>query len=114
MGGRRRTAQGFVGAGACGQKRNRSDAAACRTALANLGKMFPLFCYREEATLRQRLALCVGMWPRGEVGAGVLVVSLGYGIGGAIVGAATMSLALNLLLTGVFIWVVKRLIAAQQ
>ncbi len=84
------------------------------TALANLGKMFPLFCYRKETTLRQRLALCIGMWPRGEVGAGVLVVSLGYGIGGAVVGAATMSLALNLLLTGVFIWTVKRLIAGSD
>lgn len=84
------------------------------TVLANLGKMFPIFCYRKEATLRQRLALCIGLWPRGEVGAGVLVVSLGYGVGGAIVGAATMSLALNLLLTGVFILIVKRLIATQK
>lgn len=83
------------------------------TALANLGKMFPLFCYRKEAAFRQRVALCIGMWPRGEVGAGVLVVSLGYGVGGAVMGAATMSLALNLLLTGVFILIVKRLIAAQ-
>jgi hypothetical protein len=41
----------------------------------------------------------------------VLVVSLGYGIGGVMVGAATLSLALNLLLTGVFILIVKRLIA---
>jgi Kef-type K+ transport system membrane component KefB len=82
------------------------------TALANLGKMFPIFCYRKEVTLRQRLALCIGMWPRGEVGAGVLVVSIGYGVGGAIAGAATMSLALNLLLTVVFILIVKRLIAS--
>jgi Kef-type K+ transport system membrane component KefB len=84
------------------------------TVLANLGKMFPLFCYRKEATLRQRLALCIGMWPRGEVGAGVLVVSLGYGIGGMMVGAATLSLALNLLLTGVFILIVKRLISGPE
>lgn len=84
------------------------------TALANLGKMFPLFCYRKEAAFRQRLALCIGMWPRGEVGAGVLVVSLGYGVEGMIAGAATMSLALNLLLTGVFILIVKRLITAQR
>jgi hypothetical protein len=49
------------------------------------------------------------MWPRGEVGAGVLVISLSYGIGGPIVTVAMLSLALNLLLTGVFIYVVKRL-----
>jgi Kef-type K+ transport system membrane component KefB len=84
------------------------------TVLSNLGKMFPVLCYRKEATFRERLALCVGMWPRGEVGAGVLLVSLGYGIGGTMVGAATLSLALNLLLTGVFILIVKRLITAQR
>ncbi|MCK6446086.1 MAG: sodium:proton antiporter [Planctomycetes bacterium] len=83
------------------------------TLLANLGKMFPLFCYRGEATWRERLALCIGMWPRGEVGAGVLVVSLGYGIGGTMVTVATLSLALNLVLTGVFIVWVKRLIAVR-
>ncbi|MBD3232581.1 MAG: sodium:proton antiporter [candidate division Zixibacteria bacterium] len=80
------------------------------TILANLGKMFPLFVYRKEASWRERLALCIGMWPRGEVGAGVLIISLGYGIGGAMVTVAALSLALNLLLTGVFIWIVKRLL----
>lgn len=79
------------------------------TLLANLGKMFPVFCYRREAHWRERLALAIGMWPRGEVGAGVLVISLSYGIGGPIVTIAMLSLALNLLLTGVFIWGVGRL-----
>jgi len=82
------------------------------TALANLGKMFPLFVYRKEAHWKERLAICVGMWPRGEVGAGVLIISLGYGIGGQMVTVAALSLALNLLLTGVFIVVVKRLLNA--
>ncbi|MBD3257870.1 sodium:proton antiporter [candidate division GN15 bacterium] len=81
------------------------------TILANLGKMFSLFVYRREAHWRERLALGVGMWPRGEVGAGVLVISLGYGIGGDMVTVAALSLALNLLLTGVFILMVKRLLA---
>jgi Kef-type K+ transport system membrane component KefB len=81
------------------------------TVLSNLGKMFPLFCYRQEAGWRERLALCIGMWPRGEVGAGVLVVSLSYGIGGTVVAAATLSLAVNLLCTGLFILAVKRLIS---
>jgi len=80
------------------------------TILSNIGKMYPAFCYREEAHWRHRLALAVGMWPRGEVGAGVLVLSLSYGIGGPIVTVAMLSLALNLMLTGVFILIVKMLI----
>jgi Kef-type K+ transport system membrane component KefB len=81
------------------------------TAISNLGKMFPALCYRREAPLRHRVALAVGMWPRGEVGAGVLVVAIGYGIGGPALTIAVVSLALNLLLTGVFIAGIKRLIA---
>jgi Kef-type K+ transport system membrane component KefB len=80
------------------------------TALANLGKMFPLFVYRREAHWTERLALSIGMWPRGEVGAGVLIISLGYGIGGMMVTVAALSLALNILLTGLFIVIVKQLL----
>jgi hypothetical protein len=80
------------------------------TLISNLGKMFPAFCYRKEAHWRYRLAVAIGMWPRGEVGAGVLVLSLSYGIGGPIVTVAMLSLALNLALTGFFILVVKKLI----
>jgi len=81
------------------------------TVLANFGKMFPAFCYKRDANWRERLALAIGMWPRGEVGAGVLVVSITYGIGGPIVTVAALSLALNLVLTGVFIWIVQKLLA---
>ena len=81
------------------------------TLLSNLGKMFPLLCYRREAGVRERLALSIGMWPRGEVGAGVLVVALFYALGGPAITVAILSLALNLLLTGAFIVVVKKLIA---
>ncbi|MFO0837177.1 MAG: sodium:proton antiporter [Phycisphaerae bacterium] len=80
------------------------------TVLANLGKMFCVLCYRREATLRERLAVAIGMWPRGEVGAGVLVLSMSYGIGGPVVVVAMLSLALNLLLSGGFIWIIKRLL----
>ena len=80
------------------------------TILSNIGKMFPAFCYRKEAHWRHRLAVAVGMWPRGEVGAGVLVLSLSYGIGGPVVTVAVLSLTLNLVLTGVFIMIVKKLI----
>lgn len=80
------------------------------TCLANLGKMFPVLVYRREATWRQRLAVCIGMWPRGEVGAGVLILSLSYGISGSMIVVAAFSLVLNLVLTGVFIVAVKRLL----
>ncbi len=80
------------------------------TLLSNLGKMYPALCYRREANWKERLGLAIGMWPRGEVGAGILVIALGYGISGPIVTVAALSLALNLILTGVFIWIVKRLI----
>jgi len=82
------------------------------TIVINFGKMYPALCYRREAHWRERLAVAIGMWPRGEVGAGVLVVSLSYGISGLPVAVAMLSLALNLLLTGAFIAVVKRLVGA--
>lgn len=81
------------------------------TFLANLGKMFVALCYRKEAHWRERLALAIGMWPRGEVGAGVLVISLSYGIGGPVLTIALLSLAVNLLLTGGFIWSIRRITA---
>jgi len=76
--------------------------------------MYPACCDRKEAHRLERLALAIGMWPRGEVGAGILVVSLSYGIGGPVLTVAILSLALNLLLTGVFIVIVKRLLARVQ
>lgn len=81
------------------------------TVISNIGKMFPALCYRKEATLRERIALSIGMFPRGEVGAGVLVISLSYGLGGPALTVAVLSLALNLLCTGFFILAVKKLIA---
>lgn len=81
------------------------------TVLSNVGKMFAMLCYRKEAGWRERLAVSVAMFPRGEVGAGVLVISLGYGIGGPTLTVAMLSLALNLLATGLFILAVKKLIA---
>lgn len=80
------------------------------TVLSNLGKMFAAFCYKKEASLRERLAVSVSLFPRGEVGAGILVVSLSYGITGPFVAIGFLSLVLNLVLTGVFILVVKRLL----
>jgi len=78
------------------------------TLLANLGKIFPTLCYKREASLRERWALSIAMWPRGEVGAGILLISMKYGIPSDVVELAQLSLALNLALTGLFIyWVIK-------
>ncbi len=80
------------------------------TILANAGKFFLVFCYSGEATLKQRMALGVAMFPRGEVGAAVLLIGVGYGLGGYDNTLAVLSLALNLVLTGAFIWIVIKLL----
>lgn len=80
------------------------------TILANIGKSFSLLCYRREASWKERLALSVAMFPRGEVGAAVLLIGLGYGFSGYENTLAILSLALNLILTGTFIWIVMRLL----
>ena len=46
------------------------------TLTANLGKMVPIFCYRHEASLKERLSVSLAMCCRGEVSAGILVISL--------------------------------------
>lgn len=84
------------------------------TILLNFGKSFLFFCYRKEASWRNRLALSVAMFPRGEVGAGVLLVAMGYGIGGLAVSLSILSLALNLVLTGVFIMISMALVKKER
>jgi hypothetical protein len=93
------------------------------TFLSNLGKMFPAFCYRHKTgqdvraagagrSLRERLALGVCMFPRGEVGAGVLVIASApaYAVSAAARNAASLSLVLNLICSGLFIVLVKWLV----
>ncbi len=79
--------------------------------LSNIGKCFPVFFYKREASFNERLALCVAMFPRGEVGGGVLLIALSYGLTGLPATLAGLSLALNLVLIGVFILIVKYLIS---
>jgi hypothetical protein len=89
------------------------------TIISNIGKCVPLAAYRNEATLHERLALSVGMFPRGEVGIGVLLVSLEIfrqqnmldlpAVKQSLTIGA-LSLALNLALTGIFIMLVIRLL----
>lgn len=84
------------------------------TILLNLGKSFLFFCYQKEASWRNRLALSIAMFPRGEVGAGVLLVAMGYGIGGLAVSLSILSLAFNLVLTGIFIMISMALVRKER
>lgn len=79
------------------------------TILSNLGKLFPMFFYRYRS-LKERLAMSIGMFTRGEVGAGIIFISLGYGLGGSALVISVLVIVLNLMLTGFFIaWVMKLL-----
>jgi hypothetical protein len=89
------------------------------TIVSNIGKCLPMAAYKTEATLRERLALSIGMFPRGEVGIGVLLVSLEIFRQQSMLDSpavqqsmtiGALSLALNLALTGVFIMAVIRLL----
>ena len=89
------------------------------TVASNIGKCVPMLAYRDESSIRERLALSIGMFPRGEVGIGVLLVSLDIfrqqnmldspAIQQSITIGA-LSLALNLALTGAFIVLMIRLL----
>ena len=78
------------------------------TILSNLGKLAPMFFYRDRS-LTERFALSVGMFTRGEVGAGVIFIAIGYNIGGPILLISVLTLVLNLILTIGFVYVVKHL-----
>ena len=78
------------------------------SALSNLGKLVPLLFYRDRP-FSERLALSVGMFTRGEVGAGVIFIALGYNLGGPALVISVLTLVLNLILTGGFVVWVRRL-----
>ncbi len=81
------------------------------TLISNVGKLFPMFFYRDR-TLSERLAVSIGMFTRGEVGAGVLFIAIGYHLGGVLLVVSVLAMSLNLLLTGIFISFAKRLAIA--
>lgn len=69
------------------------------------GQTFPDVFYRDRK-LSERLALSIGMFTRGEVGAGVIFIALGYSLGGPALVISVLTLVLNLVLTGIFVvWV---------
>jgi Kef-type K+ transport system membrane component KefB len=80
------------------------------TFLCNIGKCFPIFCHKKETSLRQRIALGIAMCPRGEVGAGILLLAISKGAGGYATTVSAMSLALNILLTGLIVYIAIKLV----
>ena len=78
------------------------------TVISNIGKLFPVLCYRDRS-IYERLALSIGMFTRGEVGAGILIIALGYNLGGPILIISILSLVLNLIATGGFVIIVRHL-----
>ena len=76
--------------------------------LSNVGKLFPVFFYRDRK-FSERLALSIGMFTRGEVGAGVIFIALGYNLGGPALVISVLTIVLNLILTGIFVLWVKKL-----
>ena len=78
------------------------------TALSNIGKLLPLFFYRDKS-ITERLALSIGMFTRGEVGAGIVFIALGYGLGGPLLAISLLTILTNLILTGFFVVIVKAL-----
>ncbi len=78
------------------------------TLLSNLGKMVPVFFYKDRK-LSERLAISIGMFTRGEVGAGIIFIAIGYNIGGPLLAISILTIVLNLILTGFFVLIVKKL-----
>ncbi len=78
------------------------------TLLSNIGKLVPIFFYRDRK-FSERLAVSVGMFTRGEVGAGVIFIAISYGLGGSALIISALTLVLNLILTGGFVIWVKNL-----
>ncbi|WP_289293835.1 sodium:proton antiporter [Bacteroides sp. 41_26] len=78
------------------------------SSLSNIGKLFPVFFYRDRK-FSERLALSIGMFTRGEVGAGVIFIALGYNLGGPALAISVLTIVLNLILTGIFVLWVKKL-----
>ena len=76
--------------------------------LSNIGKLFPLFFYRDRK-ISERLALSIGMFTRGEVGAGVIFIALGYNLGGPVLIISVLTIVLNLIFTSIFVLWVKKL-----
>ncbi len=78
------------------------------SALSNIGKLMPLFFYRDRK-LSERLAVSVGMFTRGEVGAGVIFIAISYNLESNALIISALTLVLNLILTGFFVTWVGRL-----
>jgi len=77
--------------------------------LMNVGKLFPATQYGSEVNQRTRLALAIGMMPRGEVCAGIIVNAIALGVEGISITIAVLCLAVNMCCVSGFIFAVKQL-----
>ena len=84
------------------------DALLGAAGMGDIGKLFPVFFYKDRK-FSERLALSIGMFTRGEVGAGVIFIALGYSLGGPALIISVLTIVLNLILTGIFVLWVKKL-----
>lgn len=80
----------------------------CVSILSNIGKLVPVLFYRDRS-FSERLAVSVGMFTRGEVGAGVIFIAIGYNLGGNALIISALTLVVNLVLTGGFVLWVRQL-----
>lgn len=78
--------------------------------LSNIGKCVLIFFYKKESHLRERIAVCLGMFIRGEMAAGVFALSVQHGISEYTTTVVVVSLILNLLLTSLLITGAAKLI----
>ena len=70
--------------------------------------MVPVFFYKDRK-LSERLAISIGMFTRGEVGAGIIFIAIGYNIGGPLLAISIQTIVLNQILTGFYVLIVKKL-----
>lgn len=79
--------------------------------LSNLGKCVAFFAYSKQASVKERLALSIGLFPRGELSLGIIALCIELGLHPKAIALAGFSLALNLCFKGVFVqsvvWLLK-------
>ncbi len=76
--------------------------------LSNIGKLVPILFYRDRC-FSERLAVSIGMFTRGEVGAGVIFIAISYNLNSNALIISALTLLLNLILTGGFVMWVRHL-----
>eukprot|EP01062_Namystynia_karyoxenos_P029921 TRINITY_DN22403_c0_g1_i1.p1 TRINITY_DN22403_c0_g1~~TRINITY_DN22403_c0_g1_i1.p1 ORF type:complete len:911 (+),score=112.48 TRINITY_DN22403_c0_g1_i1:67-2799(+) len=86
----------------------------CVTLLMFVGKFFVICCYTKDTNLWGRLALALSLCPRGELAAGLILISIehrgDYGIPKSVVTVTILALIVNMMLTGPMVALIRRLV----